>query len=373
MASSRSYHRLVPSRERTAFLLRDQAAYCTAMGSPLYAHLLERAAADAEAGGPVHALLEPFDAPNLRADALALRLMAAVHRLVLTGAAPWLAAHYATAGGSAGLDGAWKAFRDVVAQEARRLGPLVAMPCQTNEVGRCAALAFGFLELVATHRLPLRLLEVGASAGLNLRFDRFRYGGGGVSWGPAESPVDLSGLWLEAPLHLPEELNVAERRGCDPRPVDATTAEGRLQLESSLWADQVVRLKRLRAAFEVATREPATVEPASVDEWLPRLLAEPRHGATTVVYHAIVYEYFSEAVRRDFHQALDRAGAAATSDAPLAWLRFEATPATRGYAVTLTTWPGGDERVVAMAGAHGTDVRGPLSTKSPASAATPRP
>ena len=75
----------MPSRERAAFLLRDQASYCAAMGSPLYAHLLERAADDAAAGGPVFALVEPFDAPNLRADALALRLMAAVHRLVLSG------------------------------------------------------------------------------------------------------------------------------------------------------------------------------------------------------------------------------------------------------------------------------------------------
>ena len=40
----------MPSRERAAFLLRDQARYCVSMGSPLYAHLLERAAFDAESG-----------------------------------------------------------------------------------------------------------------------------------------------------------------------------------------------------------------------------------------------------------------------------------------------------------------------------------
>jgi hypothetical protein len=276
---------------------------------------------------------------------------------VLSGGASRLAAHYPTAGGSAGTEGAWDAFRELVAEQAERLRLLIALPCQTNEVGRCAPLAFGFLELAATYRLPLGLLEVGASAGLNLRFDHFRYGGGGASWGPAQSPVDLSGLWLEAPPHLPTELTVVERRGCDARPVDVTTAEGRLQLESSLWADQVVRLKRLRAAFEVAAREPATVERASVDAWLPRVLDAPQRGVTSVVFHAIVYEYFSDAVRHGFHEALARAGAAATPDAPLAWLRFESTPATRGYAATLTTWPGGEERVVATAGAHGSDVR----------------
>ena len=165
---------------------------------------------------------------------------------------------------------------------------------------------------------------MGSSAGLNLRLDHFRYGGGGVSFGPTESPVDLSGLWLEAPPHLPARLDVVERRGCDLRPIDIATAEGRLQLESSLWADQVARLTRLRGAFELAARIPATVERA-----LRRRVAaaRPRRAAaratTTVVFHSIVYEYFPEPVRLAFHQALETAGARASSDAPLAWLRFE--------------------------------------------------
>jgi hypothetical protein len=349
----------VPSRERAGFLLRDQARYCAAMGSPLYAHLLERAAADAEAGGPVFQLLAPFDAPSLRADALALRLMAAVHRLVLTGEAPRLAEHYPTAGGSRRPEGAWELFRTLIAEEKDRLQPLVAQPCQTNEVGRCAPLAFGFLALAVCFGRPLRLLEVGASAGLNLRFDHFRYGGGGASWGPPGSPVDLSGLWLDPPERLPADLTVVERLGCDRRPIDVTTTEGRLQLESSLWADQVQRLARLRGAFEVAARVPARVEQASVEEWLPHVLGAVRRGITTVVFHAIVYEYLTEDVRRAFHGVFDRAGGAATADAPLAWLRFEAAPAVRGYAATLTTWPGAEERVVATAGAHGADGRRP--------------
>jgi hypothetical protein len=233
----------------------------------------------------------------------------------------------------------------------------VARPCRTNEVGRCAALAFGFLEVASRHGHPLRLLEVGASAGLSLRFERFRYGGGGASFGPAASPVDLSGLWLEAPPHLPAEVRVVERAGCDLHPVDPASPEGRLTLESSLWADQVERLSRLRGAFEIAARVPATVERASVEDWLPPRLAGARGDVTTVVFHSIVDEYLPASVRRAFHDALSRAGAGATRAAPLAWLRLEPTPATRGYAVTLTTWPGGEERVVATSGAHGADAR----------------
>jgi hypothetical protein len=253
-----------------------------------------------------------------------------------------------------------------VGDQSARLAPLVAVPCQTNEVGRCAPLAFGFLELASSYGLPMRLLEVGASAGLNLRLDHFRYAGGGASFGPAESPVDLTGLWLDAPPGLPAALEVVERRGCDRRPIDIATAEGRLQLEASLWADQVARLARLRGALELAARVPASVERAPVAQWLPRALADLRPGATTVVFHSIVYEYFDGETRAAFHAALDQAGAAATRDAPLAWLRFEATPATRGYAATLTTWPGAEERVVATAGAHGADVRRGRRPDSPA-------
>ena len=100
------------------------------------------------------------------------------------------------------------------------------------------------------------------------------------------------GCGSRLPRTCRDALRVVERRGCDRRPIDIASAEGRLQLESSLWADQVTRLGRLRGAFEVAAREPASVEHASVDDVAARVLAEPRAGVTTVVYHAIVYEYF---------------------------------------------------------------------------------
>jgi hypothetical protein len=76
-----------------------------------------------------------------------------------------------------------------------------------------------------------------------------------------------------------------------------------------------------------------------------------------VVFHSIVYEYFTDPVRVAFHRALEEAGARASAAAPLAWLRFESTPENRGYGTTITEWPGGAERLVATSGAHGADVR----------------
>lgn len=346
------------SRGHVAGQLRDQAASCAAMGSPLYADLLERAAGDVEADGPAWALLEAHVAPG-RGDALALRLMAAVHRLVLTGRAPELARHYPSVGGDGDAGAAWPAFQGLLKAEREALAVLLRRGCQTNEVGRSAALAFGFLEVAARTGLPLRLLEVGASAGLNLRFDHFRYGGGGVEWGDPGSPVDLRGLWAEAPPHLPPALRVTERRGCDLHPLDPANEDDRLALAASVWADQVSRCRRLEGALQVARRVPATVDRASAEDWLPARLGVPRPGEATVVFHSIVDEYLSGHVRGDVQRTIEAALDRATAQAPVAWLHLEPVSQERYHAarLTLSAAPFHERRRLAVCGAHGTDVR----------------
>ena len=342
-------------RRHVAGQLREQARSCEEMGSPLYTHLLDRVADDVEASGPCWDVLAQHVAPG-RGDAVALRFMAAVHRLALTGRAPAVAAQYPSAGGSPDAR-AWAAFRETVEHHVDELRVLTALPCQTNEVGRAAPLMFGFLAVAAEWELPLRALEVGASAGLNLRFDRFRYGSGAAAWGDPASPVDLTGLWGEAPPHLEASLVVAERRGCDRRPLDPGDPETRLALSASLWADQTERFARLDGALELAARVPARVEGASLSDWLPRQLANPGPGLATVVYHSVVIEYLAADVRRAFEAELADAGRRATPEAPLAWLRLEPISRVRSHGVTLTTWPGARERVLATSGAHGADVR----------------
>lgn len=290
-----------------------------------------------------------------RGSALALRLMAAVHRLVLSGEAPALAAVYPSAGGDAARPGAWPAFRDMLSARAETLRGLVARPCQTNEVGRCAALVFGFLEVAHRTRRPLRLLEVGASAGLNLRWDLFRYGNGAV-WGRA-SPVDLTGLWDEPPLFLDAPVSVAERSGCDLHPLDPLREDDRLTLLSSVWADQTHRVRRLRGAFTLAERVPARVDAASLVDWLPPRLDLREPGLAAVVFHSVVEEYVPEAQLAAFRRLVEDAGARADGARPLAWLRLEPEAGQRRHLLTLRLWPGGEERALARCGAHGTNVR----------------
>jgi hypothetical protein len=330
--------------------LARQADGCAGLGSALYAELLGWAADEVQQEGAVFGVLSGHE-DDPEPSALALRLMGAVHRLVLRGDAPSLAAHYPSAGGQP--RDPVPAFRTTLRDHAEELRALVDEPVQTNEPARCAALLGGFLEVARATRLPLRLLEVGASAGLNLHFDRYRYDLGGRMWGAPESPVLLRARLTGRPP-LAERVSVASRQGCDARPVDPASEHGRLTLACYVWADQLERLARLRAACDLAARFPAAVEQASAPDWVEDRIAEPAPGVATVVFHSIVIQYLDDAEGERLAGAVRSAGERANRSAPVAWLRME--PADRLTDVHVTVWPGGEERHLARAGYHGDPV-----------------
>src|SRR5687768_16137365 len=182
----RMYYLALPAPNRRAAMaygFRGQARRCRDLGSALYADLLERAARDIEANGPCWEALAGYAPdPESPADLAALRFMAAVHRLVLEGRASDLAAHYGDPASPS--EATWRALRDVVATERAAIRARLGDAVQTNEVGRCRALVGGFLEVARTTGRPLRLVELGCSAGLNLRWDHYRYETPRATWGP---------------------------------------------------------------------------------------------------------------------------------------------------------------------------------------------
>jgi len=337
-------------QDAIAAQLQWQADACRMIGSELYAGLLERAVADVREQGPAWEILRGHE-EDPRFSVLGLRLLGGVNRLVLTGREPELAEAYRAGGAAA----AWDCFHGVLRRNAAELRELLDLPAQTNEVGRCAALIFGFGTVAAETGLPLRLLEVGASAGLNLRWDRFHYKADGFSWGPGDSPVALE-LQLEGkpPPTLPAEIEVAERRGCDASPIDPTTPEGRLTLLTYVWPDQAERIARMRGALEVAATEPVELDHQPAAAWAKRMLAEPAPGIATVIYHSIVSQYLSDEERADLFETIRAAGERATAEAPLAWLRME--PADDRANLDLSLWPGGEDRRLARVGYHGSPV-----------------
>jgi len=340
------------ARSKIAALLRMHGEFCMHT-SPLYGELLLRAAADAERGGPVWRVLEPH-ASDHEFSALALRFMAAVHRLVLEDKAPALTPFYPSVGGELPPTEAWPAFVSTLQERRDDVIEGAGRPCQTNEVGRSAALLLGFLEVARWRSVPLRLLELGASAGLNLRWDRYRYEAESGAWGDPASPVVLKDRYEGRPP-LTGSASVSERRGCDVNPLDPASPDDQLSLIASVWADNLERLELLRAALEVAGAVPARVDRASAGEWLEEALAAPAHGVVTVVFHSVVLQYLSDDERAHVHDLIWAAGSRATDGASVAWLRLEPGDwlAETPHDVWLTTWPGEEERKLARSGPHG--------------------
>ncbi len=336
--------------------LRRQAEQCRGHGSPLTGALLEGAADDLAAGGVVADLLgRHADEPS--GSVPSLRLAGSMHRLVLDRKAPELALFYPSVGGTADVEGVWPAAERTIRDNLDELRMLVTNPVQTNEVGRSAAL-YGALQLLGG---PIRLLEVGASAGLNLRCDAFAYDvADGQVLGDAASPVRLVRPW-ERPFPVARQpVEVLLRKGCDPKPLDPGTTEGRLTLTSYVWGDQVDRLERLRGALHVADRVPASVTPEGALDFLSRELAEPATGLTTVVWHSVVWQYVDPAERRAVDALMVRAGRNATADARLARVTLEPERVGDGnftFRVHVQLWPHGDRVHVADALGHGPPVR----------------
>ena len=325
--------------EALAGRLRWQARGCDVLGSPFYARLLESATADLEAGGPVWDVLSGFETED-RGSAIGLRLLAPVHRKVLAGELAELDRHYPSTGGDGDATAAWPRFREFLEGNVAWMRKELQRPCQTNEVGRSAALLGGFLEVSHRTRKPLRILELGASAGLNLRWDRYYYQSVDGSWGDDSSPVQFTNSFeVSPPLNYSSE--VVERRGCDLNPIDPTSEEGALVLGSFIWADQLARLSLLDGAIEVAAQVPVEVERIGAADFLDRELATPRDDVATVVYHSVFMQYVADPERQRIASALARAD--------VFYLRME--PAYPLFEVRL------DDELLGTSHAHGTWVR----------------
>ena len=333
---------------------RLQAKHCRSAGSALTAAILDGAAGDLSAGGPTRDLLHPLE-DDPAGSVPPLRFAGALHRLVLERRAPALAVHYPTVGGTPG--DVWPVALATVQEHLADLRELVARPVQTNEVGRSSALLGGLLEVQRRTGLPIRLLEVGASGGLNLLVDRYAHEvADDVVLGDPASPVRLHRPWQGTPPSY-DAVTIAERRGCDPSPLDPTSTEDRLTLTSYVWADQVHRFERLRAALHVAAADPPAVEALTASAFLERELAEPREGVATVAFHSVVRQYLAPEERTAVDRVVEQAGACATSAAPFAhlWLEPEQGRGFR-FLVGLTTWPGGRTDVLAQCEGHGPPV-----------------
>ncbi|MGB3624934.1 MAG: DUF2332 domain-containing protein [Henriciella sp.] len=342
---------------------REQAGWCRALGSPLTADLCLAFAGDFDAGGVIYRLTADWPG-SPRKDALALRLTGFLHHAVLSGAAEVLGAEYPAAQPDWSIDRIWPLARQWLQSNTDSAKRFIERAPQTNETRRSIAMLPGFLELAARFEMPMHLLELGASAGLNQNWDRFSYATD--KWQlrrEPESGVVIRTDWqAPPPAHLDASPEVASRAACDLNPIDISDPDQKLRLRSYVWPDQAERLARLDAAIELARQTGVSVEKADALDWVSRKLAARPKTGLTVVYHSVFLIYPPRDVIKAIMSAIDEAGAAATEAAPLAWLcceseaLFGGSPSSSGMVTRLQTWPGGQATLLNRSDGHVTKV-----------------
>lgn len=322
--------------------------------SGLSAALMQGAANDLDAGGLVARLFE--DVPVPLGAVPQLRLLAALHHLVLSGAAPELAAFYPSAGGERPPEAVWLVAIRVIEHNFGWIKPCLARTVQTNEPGRSAVLYPALLWLTARHGRPIRLLEIGASAGLNLLPDHYAYVVSGAVLGRASSPVRFQEPWRPGPpigaAAVAQRLRISARAGCDRHPLDPRDPDDRVSLLSYIWPDEMDRIQRLKAALDIAAAARPGVSQGAAAEWLPQALADRHADELTVVWHSLVRQY----VEPDEWGMIEEILRCADRDRPVVRLGMEpGKDHLAGVRLTLAEPEG--ETLLADCGDHGPPVR----------------
>lgn len=331
---------------------RRQANFCRGRNANFTATVIEAAAEEIESGGDFAAFFDGFEGDPGK-GALALRVAGAMHALVLQGRGEALSEFYAAP------DRSWTAadLRAAISALARDerdvIRDFIQRPPQTNEIRRASALLFGFCEIAERTGLPLDLCELGASGGLLLAWDRFRYEYGSFAWGAGDVVIHCE--W-RGPLRVsPGPVSVRRRAGCDLHPVDYADPEALLRARAYLWPEQPERRALFDAAVGVASAMNINVDKAEAATWLEAQLARGGNGATSVVYHSVISTYLSDAQRHALNVVIESAASHATADRPLALLSFEpeAVGDSFEFFVDLTLWPSGETKRLAKAHPHG--------------------
>ncbi|MFC4500615.1 MULTISPECIES: DUF2332 domain-containing protein [Streptomyces] len=283
--------------------------------APVSADLLARLADDAEHGGPVWSLIGGH--PQAAEPLFGIRAVAGVRWLMLSGLAPELAEHLrhltAGIGDREYATRTWQLSAQALLDHPDQTRAALDRPVQQHQPGRASVLLAALGMLGAP---KVRLLELGACAGLNLLVDRYRWFGPGWEWGDPDSPVRLV-----AHGKAPGDLTIVERAGCDLAPRDPADPADVLILHSFLPPERDIERMELDDALALAARSEVRVDKADAADWLAAELARPAGDGDvrTVVWHSLLWGYLTPRQQTDIERVLSEAAARM----PLARAGFE--------------------------------------------------
>ena len=283
----------------------------------------------------------------------------AVHLLLLRGADHPLARFYPSIAGRRALppDEAGPALVSFGVMFETELAEIISSRLvQTNHVQRALGLRLGLSMIAAAVTGPVHLIEVGASAGFNLRFDRYGYRLDGRRYGDPAAPVQLTAdvCGPVPPPDLDVLPGIASVQGVDLNPVDVRDPGAREWLAALVWPENHGQRVLLDRALTVTAADPPPIRAGDAIDVLPGLARDLPAGEGRVVYHTATRLH----VPRERRDAFDAAIRSVGETGPLWWLSAEGVPrpdprprpARHGTALLLRTRGGGAENLAVMDG-----------------------
>lgn len=302
-------------------------------------------------------------------QARATLLLAAVHFLLLKGVehplARWYPSVVSTDSDSSSSDnseGAADLFRSFCQDQHTTLTALIKEGrTQTNDVRRAAALVMGLQEVARINHSDLALIELGASAGLNLLYEHYGYRFGRTSLGNSNSQVVVSVSVDDAIESRVKSVvpGCVSATGIDLAPIDLSSVEQVLWLRSFVWPELSADAARLMAAIKIARDAPPEVMRGSAKQ-LHHVVNSVPDGVLPVIFHSTLLTYLDRSQRSTFFDTLSELG----STRPLAWIALESPgllAARNGvdlglpnsvnstFALTATVWSGGRRSITPIA------------------------
>lgn len=334
-------------RSRAVRQLLIEAEKAHGFAKPRAAALMEALARVLpRAGGRVFAAVEQWPV-DLASDGVIFRLNAGLHALALEGREPGaLCALYEDGAmpGAHALDAALAATLD---GHADTLLGWLSHPTQTNEALRVAGLVAALLAMGENDALPCEVLELGASAGLNLNFPRYAVRLGENAVCAASSAVTLAPEWRgrAGPPPNARALTVTAARGVDLHPLDVRDPAHRQSLAAYVWPGEAARSARLTAAIGIARDHLPLVDAGLASAWLMRRFAQPQAaGVRRVVFHSMVLQYMSADERAAIDTAFALAGARAEPERPIARVGIEWRADRQAVELRIARWNGREHR-----------------------------
>ncbi|MDM5248914.1 DUF2332 domain-containing protein [Lysinibacillus sp. G4S2] len=252
--------------------------------SPLYEHLANKIADDEEILKIATFIPQGQPVPNL--------LLAGVHYLLSSSQDELVHFYPSLTTTPKSINEVYPVFRAFVLSHSDELKALLQEKLvQTNEIRRCSYLYPMMTEIYERHQKPLALIEIGASAGLQLGMDQYNYCYNQqlhVTNSDSSFVLSSENRGESLPASISISPVVCQRIGIDLNPIDIHNKKELQWLQALIWPEHQERRLLLNQALPILKELDLQLIKGDGIKLLKDISREINQEAMLVVYHTHV-------------------------------------------------------------------------------------